>query len=247
MHVVEEWFALFLTHGAPLVGVAAVDGALDLEQRIEAPDSLQRDRRDRFAFLALPGGFLDVSQLEEAPPCMGEAKRRRNRQHLLLRVEQRLEAVVAVGLQDAGEGGQMPLRVFAASDARSVIDRRRRRRPGEGTVIAHIGPDPPGRALALRQDADSGVVAMQALGREHMAFDQVEERHDGERPVADLVGQRRQRQVDPLGLKAHTLAVERDMHAELVEQDRRQQLRTDEATRRGMERCRRLADLLAGR
>ena len=35
------------------------------------------------------------------------------------------------------------------------------------------------------------------------------------------------------------------MHAELVEQDRRQQLRTDEAARRGMERCRRLADLLA--
>jgi hypothetical protein len=35
------------------------------------------------------------------------------------------------------------------------------------------------------------------------------------------------------------------MHAELVEQDRRQQLRTDGAARRGMERCRRLADLLA--
>ena len=35
------------------------------------------------------------------------------------------------------------------------------------------------------------------------------------------------------------------MHAELVEQDRRQQLRTDEAARRGMERRRRLADLLA--
>jgi len=35
------------------------------------------------------------------------------------------------------------------------------------------------------------------------------------------------------------------MHAELVEQDRRQQLRTDEAARRGMERCRWLADPLA--
>ncbi|MBB4367110.1 hypothetical protein GGD65_008186 [Bradyrhizobium sp. CIR18] len=86
---------------------------------------------------------------------------------------------------------------------------------------------------------------MKALGREHMTLDQLEERHDGEGPVADLVGQRRQRQVDPLGLKAHTLAVERDMHAELVEQDRRQQLRTDEAARRGIERCWRLADLLA--
>ncbi|MFK4495960.1 hypothetical protein ABIF86_000251 [Bradyrhizobium japonicum] len=67
---------------------------------------------------------------------------------------------------------------------------------------------------------------MQALGRQHMALDQLEERHDGEGSVADLVSQRRQWQIDALGLKAHTLAVERDMHTELVEQDRRQQLRT---------------------
>lgn len=48
-------------HGAPLVGVAAVDGALDLEQRIEVSDRLPRDRRDRFALLTLPGIFLYVS------------------------------------------------------------------------------------------------------------------------------------------------------------------------------------------
>ncbi|MGY4297849.1 hypothetical protein ACVWXN_005944 [Bradyrhizobium sp. i1.4.4] len=86
---------------------------------------------------------------------------------------------------------------------------------------------------------------MQALGSKHMAFDQVEERHHGEGPVADLVGQRRQWQVDPLGLKARTLAIERDVHAELVEQNRRQQLWADEAARRRVERRRRLADLLA--
>jgi hypothetical protein len=63
--------------------------------------------------------------------------------------------------------------------------------------------------------------------------------------VTDLIGQRRQRQVDLLALEARALAVERDMHAELVEQDRRQQLWADEAARRGMERRGRLADLLA--
>ena len=62
-----------------------------------------------------------------------------------------------------------------------------------------ISPDAPGRALAFRQDADGGVVAMKALGRERMALDQLEERHDGEGSVADLIGQRRQWQVDPLG------------------------------------------------
>src|SRR5439155_22952628 len=102
-----------------------------------------------------------------------------------------------------------------------------------------------GRALALRQYADGGVVAMKALGREHMALDQMEERHDGEGSVADLIGQRRHRQVDPLGLEARALTVERSMHAELVEQDRRQQLRADEAAWRCMERRRRLADRLA--
>ena len=135
VHVIEEWFALFLAHGAPLVGAAAIDGALDLEQRIDASDRLQRDRRDRFALLAFPGVFLDVSQLEEAPPRVGEAKRRRNRQRFLLRVEQRLESVVAIGLQDTGEGGQMLLGMLASSVARGVIDRRWRRRPGEGPVI----------------------------------------------------------------------------------------------------------------
>src|SRR6478672_241335 len=104
---------------------------------------------------------------------MGEAKCRRDRQHLLLRVEQRLEAIVAVGLQDAGEGGQMLLRMLAASVARGVIDRRRRRRSGEGAVIADIGPDTPGHALTFCQDADGGVVAMQALGREHMTLDHI--------------------------------------------------------------------------
>lgn len=97
------------------VGAAAVDGALDLKQRIEACDRLQRDRRDRFALLTfyLPSIFLDVSQLEEAPPRMDKAKRRRNRQRLLLRAEQGLKAVVAIGLRHTGEGGQMPLGMLA--------------------------------------------------------------------------------------------------------------------------------------
>ena len=43
--------AVLLAHGMRLVGTAAVDGALDLEQRIQTPDRLQRDRGDRFALL----------------------------------------------------------------------------------------------------------------------------------------------------------------------------------------------------
>jgi hypothetical protein len=79
MHVFEKRPALFLAYGAPLIGVVAINGALDLEQRIEASDRLQRDRRDRLCLLAFPSILRDVSQLEEAPPRMGKAKRRRNR------------------------------------------------------------------------------------------------------------------------------------------------------------------------
>ncbi|MBB4264383.1 hypothetical protein GGD64_008459, partial [Bradyrhizobium sp. CIR3A] len=66
VQVVEKRLALFLAHGAPAVGTAAVDGALGLEQGVKTPDRFQRDRGDRFAFLSVPGGFLDVSQFEEA-------------------------------------------------------------------------------------------------------------------------------------------------------------------------------------
>lgn len=80
VHVVEKWLALFAAHGAPLIAAAAVDGTFDLEQRIEASDSVQRDRRDRFALLTFPSIFLHVSQLEEASPRMGKAKLPRDRQ-----------------------------------------------------------------------------------------------------------------------------------------------------------------------
>jgi hypothetical protein len=45
---------------------------------------------------------------------MGVAKGRRDRSLPLLRVEQRLEATVAVALKDAGEGGQLLLGALAA-------------------------------------------------------------------------------------------------------------------------------------
>ncbi|MCS3765898.1 hypothetical protein GGE24_007576 [Bradyrhizobium centrosematis] len=48
---------------------------------------------------------------------MGKAERRRNRQHLGLRVEQRLGAVAEIGLQDSGEGSQMLLGMLASSVA----------------------------------------------------------------------------------------------------------------------------------
>lgn len=69
---------------------------------------------------------------------MGEAECRRDRHRFLLRIEQRLEAAIAIRLQDTGEGGQMLLGMLAPSVARGVIDRRRRLWPTVGPVIPHI-------------------------------------------------------------------------------------------------------------
>src|SRR3546814_8973403 len=78
-----------------------------------------------------------------------------------------------------------------------------------------------------------------------MRLDQTLERHRGKHPGADLVGQRRDAEIDALALEALALAVQWNVLGELVKQDRRQQLRPDVAARRRVERRRRLGDRLA--
>ena len=77
--------------------------------------------------------------------------------------------------------------------------------------------------LALRQDRHRGVVAMQPLGRQHMGFDQCK---SGCKTGAgaNLVGQRRDAEIDPLAGIALALPVQRLMLPELLEQDRGQKL-----------------------
>ena len=72
------------------------------------------DRGDRFALHAVSGPLRDIPQFEEAAPGMGEAERRCDGLFIPLRVEQWLEATITVALKDAGEPGQMLLRVLAA-------------------------------------------------------------------------------------------------------------------------------------
>jgi len=100
--------------------------------------------------------------------------------------------------------------------------------------------------LAFGQDRHRRVVAMQTLGCQNMRLDQAIQRHGGEHPGPDLVGQRRDTQLNALAPEALALPIQGQMLAELVEQDRRQKRRPDEAAWRGMERRRRLRNRLAG-
>jgi hypothetical protein len=71
--------ALFLADAPAFADAQAVDGALDVEQRVDALDRLKCDRRDprRVAATSRIGG--DVGQLEELPPGVIPAERRRDR------------------------------------------------------------------------------------------------------------------------------------------------------------------------
>ena len=86
---------------------------------------------------------------------------------------------------------------------------------------------------------------MQPPGGKDMALDQSVQRTQRRGASADLIGERRQAEVDPFTGVALALPAERLMLAELLEQDHRQQARTGKAARRDMERRRRLGDRLA--
>src|SRR5689334_18207204 len=101
LHLVQQRLALLLPHGEPLSRTPAVDVALDGKQRIDAPDRLQRNRRDRPGVLAAPRIAGDIDQFKELPARMREAESGRDRRLLLRRVEQRIEAVITIGLKEA--------------------------------------------------------------------------------------------------------------------------------------------------
>ena len=71
----QERRALLLPHAQALIGGKAVDGALDVEQRVDALHRLKRDRRDGRGLFATSCVGGDVSQFEELAPRMGPTQR----------------------------------------------------------------------------------------------------------------------------------------------------------------------------
>ena len=70
---------------------------------------------------------------------------------------------------------------------------------------------------ALSQDRHGGVVGMDALGREDVSADGLDQRHQGRRRGAYPVGKRRHVEVDAFADVDSALAIERQMQAELGE------------------------------
>jgi hypothetical protein len=80
-------------------------------------------------------------------------------------------AAIGVGLQNAAPARQMAFGMFAGAIARGVEQRRRRVRSAERLIVTDINPDPAGFRLALGEDGNRGVVAVQPLGGQNVPFD----------------------------------------------------------------------------
>ena len=87
--------------------------------------------------------------------------------------------------------------MFAGAVARGVEQRRRRSLSPEGALVADIDPDAARVGLALRENGNRGVVAVQALGGQDMGFDQRVQRRQDRSAGADMIGQRREAEFDP--------------------------------------------------
>src|SRR5229473_1322973 len=110
--------AALVAHALALVRRRAIDLALDREQRIDALDRLDRDRR-----------LVDP-----------------------------VEPGIGVRLHQAGIARQMLFGMLAAAVGRVEEDRRRRIEAAEGLIIADVGPESAGAALALGLHRHGGLV-----------------------------------------------------------------------------------------
>ena len=189
----------------------AVHRALDGEQLVHAPHSLERQgRHDGHLLLSASArrGF-DVGQLEELSPRVSPARGLEDRRGLALAEIQLAITSIGVGLKHADPAGEVSLRVLAPSVGREVEQSRRGIGTAEGTVVAHVDPHASRGGLALGQHRYGGVVAVQAPSRHDMRFDEPEQRLQHRRAGAHLIGQRRQAEGHALTGIALGLAVQR--------------------------------------
>ena len=102
------------------LGALAIDGSLDLEQRVDAAHDLDRDGRQRDLFLArglASRVLLDVGHGEERAPGVHPTRRLQDRSGTPSDLIELVVPVIGVRLQDTGIASQMALRVLAPAIA----------------------------------------------------------------------------------------------------------------------------------
>ena len=110
MEIGHQRRAVLLARGEACGGALAIDGTLDVEQRIEASHGLKRDRIDLpgpFATAFLAGSPFDVGKLEELAPRVREAASFENRPRLAPLTIELVVTAIGISLQDARPGREM--------------------------------------------------------------------------------------------------------------------------------------------
>jgi hypothetical protein len=223
-----------LPQGKPLFGRRAVDVALDGEDRVDAAHRLDRQRR-----------LAQIGEHEEFAPGVTPASSFGDRPRAATAIVEFGEPGIGVGLQNPSPARKMAPRMFAAAVAGVKEQRHRRVMTTERPVVVDISPQPPGDGLVLGQHRHRRVVAVQPVGGQHMAADQLDQRHQRGAACADPVSQGRGVQLDAFAGVNRTLPVQRLVLAELGVEDHRQQTRPSTGPRNRMERRRWLGNPLA--
>lgn len=160
----------------------------------------------------------------------------------------RLEAAIAVGLEEAGEAGHVRRRALAAAVGAVEVGGSRRGVAAERPVVAHVDPQPPGLGPAepRRQHWHRGVVAMDLRGGEDVLLDPDDDRIEQPGRLADPVAQGRAVEIQSFPGIDLGLAIQRQVVAVFRHQQMRQQARCGAAAWGGHRRCRGLGDGVAG-
>src|ERR1700755_3013096 len=188
---------------------------------------------------------FSATSAKERATCVDPTRGLQNGAGLAIGLIQLVVPAVGVGLENPSVVGEVGLRMFGGPVARVVEHCRRRCGAAERAIVAQVNPTSPRGGLALGQDRHGGVVAVQPLGREDMSFHAPQQRLEHGAAGPHMVGQGRQTERNAFPGIALGLPIERLMLAKLLEQDHRQQAGPHQAAGDHMERCWRLADLLA--
>src|SRR5713226_4492343 len=145
------------------------------EDGIELLHGRKRDRRDhgRGVVTGLRGS---IGKLEQLAPRMRPACGFRDRAWRSLRLVERAESGIGVGLKDSGISGETLLGMHAAAIGRVEVHCGRRVGAAKGAIVPHIGPQPTGPGLHLGQYRHRGVIAMESFRGEYVSLDQFDER-----------------------------------------------------------------------
>jgi hypothetical protein len=187
----EERHGALGADGMATLGWQAVDVALDVVERADAAQPLERDRRLRLLIdvVELASGMGPARGMDD--PLSPLSRRR-------LRPGQRFVPGIAVGVDGAGKVAEVPGRSFSLAITAVPVERHEWPIARPGSFVDDVGPDAPGLCAPVPgcQHADRGVIGKDHRCGHDVAADGLGDRSQPPGGAPDPVAQRRPVDVD---------------------------------------------------